>query len=214
MKALTRIVVFLLASTSIACLLGEMYGLWPMRRSALVVFVPSCCVLIAMALYQWRGNGRTRRTILIGAAAGLAATAAYDAFRLPFVFATCWGLDGVLPPLPLFTVIPKFGAMILHGTDSGLLLVKLAGWLYHGSNGITFGVMYAAMIDGRWRKGWPVAILFAVGLELAMLLTPYPATFGIRVTTAFVIVTLAAHVIFGVTMGLASIDLEARMARC
>ncbi len=38
---------------------------------------------------------------------------AYDVFRLPFVFAKEWGLDSVLPPLQLFKVFPRFGAMIL-----------------------------------------------------------------------------------------------------
>jgi hypothetical protein len=74
--------------------------------------------------------------------------------------------------------------------------------------------MYAAMVNGLWRRGWPVAIVFAVGLELAMLFTPYPATFGIRVSETFVAVTLAAHFIFGVTMGLMSIGLEKWMPKC
>ena len=56
--------------------------------------------------------------------------------------------------------------------------------------------------------------LFAVGLELAMLFTPYPATFGIRVTETFVVVTLSAHLVFGVTMGLTSIRLEKGLAKC
>jgi hypothetical protein len=59
-----------------------------------------------------------------------------------------------------------------------------------------------------------VAILFALGLELAMLMTPYPATFGIRVTAIFVAVTLTAHAIFGVTMGGVSVGLEGWGAKC
>jgi hypothetical protein len=47
-----------------------------------------------------------------------------------------------------------------------------------------------------------------------MLFTPYPATFGIRVTETFVVVTLAAHLVFGVVMGLASIRLEKGLAKC
>jgi hypothetical protein len=90
----------------------------------------------------------------------------------------------------------------------------LVGWAYHFSNGVTFGVMYAMMVNGQWRRRWPVAIVFAVGLELAMLFTPYPATFGIRVTETFVVVTLTAHLIFGVTMGLISIRLAKWMGKC
>jgi hypothetical protein len=42
----------------------------------------------------------------------------------------------------------------------------------------------------------------ALALELGMLLTPYPQVFGIEVTHRFVIVTIAAHAIFGVGLGL------------
>ncbi len=35
-----------------------------------------------------------------------------------------------------------------------------------------------------------------------MLLTPYPSVFSIPVTTRFVVVTMAAHAVFGVGLGL------------
>ena len=215
MKPLARLIVFLLAATSIASLLGEMYQLWPMRLFALEVFAPSCGVLIALAVYdRCRGDGRLCRLVIIGTAAGLAGAVAYDVFRLPFVFSTRWGLTSVFPPLPLFKVFPKFGAMILGKTDSSSLSAKVTGWLYHFSNGATFGVMYGALVNAQWRRRWPVAVVFAVGLELAMLFTPYPATFGISVTTAFVVVTLSAHLIFGITMGRASVRLDGSGAKC
>lgn len=215
MKPLPRIVVFLLATTSIASLLGEMYRLWPMRFFTLAVFVPACGVLIAFALYnRLRGDGLAYRMIVIGAIAGFTAAVAYDVFRLPFVFSTQWGLTGLFPSLPMFKVFPQFGAMILGQPDSSSLAANLIGWAYHFSNGVTFGIMYAALVNGQWRRRWPVAIVFAVGLELAMLFTPYPATFGIRVTEAFVIVTLSAHLIFGVTMGLTSVGLGKGSGKC
>jgi len=214
MKPITRVFVFLLAATSIACLLGEMYRLWPMRVFTLTVFVPACCVLIAMAIDdRWRGDGRLCRMIVIGAVAGFLAAVAYDIFRLPFVFSKNWGLTGVVPALPLFKVLPQFGAMMLGKNDSSSLAANVIGWGYHFSNGITFGVMYAAIVNGQWRRLWWVAIVFAVGLEIAMLVTPYPATFGIRVTGVFIAVTLAAHAIFGVTMGRTSIGLEGWMGK-
>jgi len=215
MRPPTRIIVFLLAATSIWSLLGEMYDLWPMRLFTLAVFLPACGVLIALAMHdRWRGNGRTCQIILIGTIAGLTAAVAYDIFRLPFVFSKSWGLAGIFPSLPLFKVFPMFGAMILGQASSASLAAHLTGWLYHFSNGATFGVMYATLVNGQWRRLWPVAIVFAVGLELAMLFTPYPATFGIRVTEIFVVVTLSAHLVFGVTMGLTSIRLEKGLAKC
>ena len=214
MKPLTRIFVFLLASTSIAALLGEMYQLWPMRTFTLAVFAPGFCALVMVAAHDgWRGDRQTFRTICIGAIAGFVAAVAYDVFRAPFVFSTKLGLASVVPSLPLFKVFPMFGTMILGQSQAGSLAADVTGWSYHFSNGITFGVMYAAMVNGQWRQRWLVAVAFAVGLELAMLLTPYPATFGIRVTGTFIAVTLAAHAVFGVTMGLTSIQLEERIAK-
>jgi hypothetical protein len=215
MRPLARIVVFLLAATSIASLLGEMYRLWPMRFFVLAIFLPACGALVAVALRDRRRcDGRACRMIVIGAFAGFTAALSYDTFRLPFVYSTRWGLTGLVPSLPLFKVFSQFGAMILGTADRDSLAAIAVGWLYHFSNGATFGVMYAAMVNGLWRRGWPVAIVFALGLELAMLFTPYPATFGIRVSETFVAVTLAAHFIFGVTMGLMSIGLEKWMPKC
>src|ERR1043165_8083111 len=87
MKPLPRVIVFLLAATSIWCLLGEMYRLWPMRCFTLAVFVPECFALVVFAVYdKLRGDGSASRMILIGAIAGFLAAISYDIFRLPFVF--------------------------------------------------------------------------------------------------------------------------------
>jgi hypothetical protein len=82
------------------------------------------------------------------------------------------------------------------------LAAHLVGWTYHFSNGITFGVMYMAMIGDAGRRSWWWAVALAVFLELAMLFTPYTAFFGIHLTTRFVVVTLTAHLIFGIALGL------------
>ncbi len=50
---------------------------------------------------------------MIGIAGGLLAALAYHIFRLPFVFAKEWGISSVVPPMKLFKVFPRFGAMIL-----------------------------------------------------------------------------------------------------
>ena len=82
-----------------------------------------------------------------------------------------------------------------------------AGWLYHFSNGLTFGVMYLAMIGDATKRHWAWGVVFAVGLELAMLFTPYPAFFHIPITSKFVIVTLTAHLVFGAVMGWVTLSL-------
>jgi hypothetical protein len=205
-----RLVVFLLAAASIWCLLAEFYGLCSMRLFTFWILIPATAALIALAIAdRARGGGMLWRGVVIGAIAGFLAACAYDVFRIPFVVAA---VDKVGPDwlrLPLFKVFPRFGAMILGQpfdaatTDSQFTLVAhLVGWVYHFSNGITFGVMYMALVGDASRRSWLWAVAFATGLELAMLFTPYTTFFGIHMTTKFVVATLTAHVIFGVTLGL------------
>ena len=203
---LGRWLVFLLAASSIACLLFDFYGLCPMRVFTPFIFLPAIVALFVAALFDRRqGNGQLWRAVMIGLLGGLLAAIAYDIFRLPFVFAREWGIATIVPPMNLFKVFPRFGAMILGQTieqSSYSFAAQILGWLYHFSNGATFGVMYVAMIGDATRRHWAWAVLMALGLELGMLLTPYPSLFNIPVTTRFVMVTIAAHAIFGVAMGL------------
>lgn len=200
-----RVMVFALASTSIACLLSEFYHLCPMREFVLFIFLPALAGLAAMSLVdQLRGNGALFRAVWIGLLAGLSGAIAYDLFRLPFVFAKTWGLDSIVPALNLFKVFPAFGAMILGEAaqqNDYTLAAQLTGWGYHFSNGMSFGVMFAAMLGDTTKARWGWGVVMAVAIELGMLLTPYPGVFGIAVTGTFVCVTLSAHVIFGAVMG-------------
>jgi len=170
------------------------------------IFLPALTLLLTLAvLNRLRGDGQLWRAVWIGLVGGLFAAVAYDAFRLPFVFAKPWGIDSIVPPMNLFKVFPRFGAMVLGQPleqPSYSTATQIIGWLYHFSNGATFGVMYLAIIGEASRRHWSWAVLFAVALELGMLLTPYPAVFGIPITARFVIVTMAAHAIFGVGLGL------------
>lgn len=144
---------------------------------------------------------------MVGVVAGLLAAVAYDIFRLPFVFSRQWHLTEIIPPLNLFKVFPCFGAMILgQPVDQPhySLAAHLIGWAYHFSNGITFGVMYLAMVGDARLRSWWWAVAMAVGLEMAMLFTPYPRYFAIPVAGLFIAATLAAHLVFGIVLGLLS----------
>jgi hypothetical protein len=41
----------------------------------------------------------------------------------------------------------------------------------------------------------------AVGIELCLLVSPYATFFGIHLTIRFVVVTMAAHILFGLGLG-------------
>ena len=204
--ARSRIVVFALAASSIACLLADFYKLCPMSFFTPFIFLPAFVALWALAVRdRARGDGHVWRAVCVGLLAGLLAAVAYDVFRLPFVFAKEWGIDALVPPMKLFKVFPRFGAMMLGQPieqSEYPPTTQIVGWIYHFSNGATFGVMYLALIGDGQRRHWAWAVLFAVGLELGMLFTPYPSVFNIPLTARFVIVTAAAHAIFGAGLGL------------
>ena len=207
-----RLAVFALASTSILSLLAEFYGVSSMRAFALLVSLPALAALLAGALFDRAiGSQRLWRGIVVGSLAGLVAAFAYDMVQMPVVFAHALGIERFLPPLPLFKVLPGFGAMILgQPVEQPVysVLAQLVGWAYHFSNGLTFGIMYVALVGDANRRLWAWAVVFAVGLELGMLFTPYPHFFSIALTPTFVVVTLAAHLVFGVVMGLSSLALS------
>jgi len=204
------VLVFILAASSIWCLLAEMYGLCNMRTFTLFILIPATVILYAMAVLDLRrGDRRMWRAVIIGTIAGLVGAIAYDVFRLPFVYSSSWGMGKFgIPKMPLFKVFPRFGALILGEPAeqaSYSTAAHLIGWAYHLSNGATFGVMFAAMIgeaSRRYGGGWLWAVAMAVGIEICLLLSPYAKFFDIPLNVRFVIVTVVAHIIFGVGLGL------------
>ncbi|RLS62723.1 MAG: hypothetical protein DWH96_08095 [Planctomycetota bacterium] len=52
----SRVLVFVLASTSIACLLLEMYGIGDMRAMFFAAFLPATALLIVLAVLDRRNS--------------------------------------------------------------------------------------------------------------------------------------------------------------
>jgi hypothetical protein len=167
-----------------------------------------------------KGDRRLWRAVLVGATAGFVAACAYDLFRLPWVIGHAQQIGPAWLRLPLFKVFPQFGAMILNEPFTSQqparefsLSSHIVGWIYHFSNGMTFGIMYMALIGDSLKRSWLWAIALAAGLEVVMLLTPYTSFFAIRITALFVIVTLTAHILFGITLGRLSRWMQERSGR-
>jgi hypothetical protein len=192
----TRVAVFILASLSFACLLGEFYGVWTMHWFGCWILPPATALLVAMA---WLDRGSPaagpRQWIVRGAIGGVVVAVAYDLYRLPFVLAGA----------PLFTVFGKFGNMLLGvGRDDRPSSLALAlGWSYHFSNGAALGIMFLAMIVRPSPRLllWG-AVAWALCVETILLLTPYAKIFGLEVNAWFIFLTASAHAIFGVVLGL------------
>lgn len=191
----TRPVVFTLALMSFACLLGQFFGLWTMHAFGCWVLPPATVLL---AFIAWRNRKQTagmnnpHTWVVQGTIAGVLAAVAYDLYRLPFV------LSGA----PLFTVFPRFGELLLGGTEPRWLVHTL-GWSYHFSNGAALGIMFLALA-GFFRRPslfWG-AVAWAMFIEAMLLLTPYTAFFGLKLDGRFLFLTASAHLVFGLALGL------------
>ena len=191
-----RILIFLLASLSFACLLGQFYDLWSMHWFACWILPPAVLALIVAAVLDRRGvTVGPRLWITQGAIGGVIAAVAYDLYRLPFVLAGA----------PLFSVFDKFGNMLL-GVDIDAhpsVVEQLLGWTYHFSNGAALGIMFLAMIIRPSRRllFWG-AVVWALCVEAMLLLTPYASYFGLPLNASFLFLTASAHAVFGVALGI------------
>ena len=189
-----RAVVFTLAFLSFACLLGQFFGLWSMHVFGCWVLPPATALL---AIIAWRargeaaGVGSARTWIVQGALGGVVAAVAYDLYRLPFV------LHGA----PLFKVFPRFGQLLLGGTEPAWLVHAL-GWSYHFSNGAALGIMFLALTATASRRVlfWG-AVAWALFIEAMLLLTPYTSFFGLQLNARFLFLTISAHLVFGLVLG-------------
>lgn len=146
-------------------------------------------------LARERTSGAAERgadLIVQGALGGIVAAFAYDLFRLPFVLAGA----------PLFTVFARFGELLLGATEPRWL-VQALGWSYHFSNGAALGIMFLALVTRPTPRAlfWG-AVGWALLVEAMLLLTPYAPFFGLPLNGQFIALTVSAHLVFGVALGL------------
>lgn len=134
-----------------------------------------------------------RRRLSTGLVAGLAATAAYDVSRLALVQV------GGLRVSP-FKALPLFGQLLV-GVDSPPSVALFAGAAYHLLNGVAFATAYCLLLGGR---DWRLGILWALGLEAAMLAV-YPGWLDLgNVLGEFAAMSILGHVAYGAVLGLVS----------
>lgn len=178
---------FALGASSVATLLLYFYGVAELGLSVWLLLVPAAIVLGIITV--WARRSRRRELflrIVAGLWAGGLATLAYDLVRLPIA------ISGI----PVFKAISYFGTIIL-GHSSPSITSEVVGWSYHLSNGIGFGLMYAAVV--RTPRLW-TAVAWGLFLELAMLLTPYAEVFGYTVSGPFLAITIGAHAVYGASL--------------
>lgn len=176
---------------NVAALLAWVMGLGAFHVWFLATGVPALAVLVAVAVRIARDPERDpylRRALVAGTVGGLLGTIGYDLFRIPFI----------VGGLRLFAPIDSYGVLLLDAGASSQL-TGLAGWSYHFTNGIGFGIAYAVVALGR---RWPWAVLWGLILESATLVTPFADSYAIAGKWDLIAIAYAAHLAYGIPLGL------------
>jgi len=180
----------------------------------LAISVAGCGVAAAgLVLFAWRRSGpvdrrRMRVEAAAGLSAGIAAVALYDVIRI--------GLAGLDPsPYDPLEAIRGFGRALIGDTaDPGSLLA--VGFTFHLVTGTLFGLGYIAVAADpkrSRRRTWVIrGIAWALFLE-AFQLAFYPAWLGIVFVREFTLIATAAHIGYGIVLGLVAREMLLRFNR-
>lgn len=164
-----------------------MYGVVQMHQSAYILFLPSLLLLIFIGGYLWYKKDKLGHVLLLGFLGGLIGTIGYDLIRIPFM----------LMGSRIFAPIAMYGMWLTDATVS-TSFTDLVGWLYHFSNGITFGIMYALFMMGR-NMWW--AVLYALLLETIFVVSPFGELFGLTGKPLALTAAYIGHVAYGYPLG-------------
>ena len=185
--------VVFLAGGSIAALLADLFGIAPMHWVFWLASVPSMALLAVLAALP-RVPPELQERIRVGAMAGALGTLGYDVVRLPFALAG----------QRVFAPIESYGVLIADASTSSGLTSTL-GWLYHLSNGVTFGIAYAAVMA---RRPWPWGVVWGLLLETVAVFSPFSARYGLSGQVVPIAIAYGAHVFYGYPLGRVVQDLD------
>lgn len=181
------LVVLGLCATSVGALLADLFGIASMATFFAFFTVPALVLLGVVGTLRTPLLGELPERVRIGALAGVAGTIGYDVFRIPFAIA---GMRAFAP-------IDSYGLLIADASMSSPATDAL-GWLFHLSNGVTFGIAYAVIAA---RRGWAYGVAWGVMLETAAFLSPFTARYGLTGKWWPITVALLAHVAYGLPVG-------------
>jgi hypothetical protein len=167
----------------IASLCGAIFGLLPLSVTAAWVVAPLTLLVVVAVLRDPVLGGRALR----GFAAGLAATAVYDLFRIGLVQWGAWA-----------DFIPAIGRMALGDPDASPCWGYLWRYVYDGgAMGLTFAVL-------GWR-GVRAGVAFGAAvcgcLFLTLLTAPEAQSAMFRLGPVTAASAMTGHLIYGATLG-------------
>ena len=176
-----------LASTSILSLLADLYGVTSMGRFFWTITVPSLVGLVVIGSVRSPNLTELQRRIRVGVFGGVIGTIGYDLIRLPFAVAGS----------RVFVPIDTYGLLITRAHMSSSITSTM-GWLFHLSNGVTFGVMYAVVAA---RRHWLWGVVWGLTLETAVLVTPFKDRYVLAGQLGVVAIAYAGHFLYGWPLG-------------
>lgn len=176
-----------LGGTSVASLLAWVYGITSFDTAFVAITLPGTVLLIATA---FAAGTDVRRVMAIGAVGGLIGTLLYDVVRIPFVVV---GRLLVLSPIESYGVLASGASHSSPATD-------FVGWSYHFSNGIGFGIAFAAI---GLRRHWAWAVGYSLVLETATIVSPFADAYQLHGKYLIIAIAYGAHVPFGLALGAA-----------
>jgi hypothetical protein len=184
-----RTALFLACGTSGAALLAKVFGILSMRTVTIALALPCAVALfIVWIRAARRKQAALRRVLAIGFLGGLVGTFAYDVARIPFHLAG----------QRIFAPISAYGIWIADASASSGL-TETIGWSYHVANGITFGMMYALVME---KRGWGWAVVWGIALESIALFSPFGRIFSMTGNVAAISIAYAGHIAWGVPLGI------------
>jgi len=176
-----------LAATSIGALLADLYGLTSIATFARWLTLPAMIGLVVLGSIRRPELGEVQRRIRVGAVGGIAGIIGYDLVRIPFAAAG----------MRVFAPIDSYGLLILNGHMASPWS-NTVGWLFHLSNGITFGIMYAVVAA---RRHWGWGVLWGVTLETFVIVSPFVERYALAGQATQITLAYGAHVAFGYPLG-------------
>lgn len=177
-----RCLCFLCCIPSGGALLLKVWGIKSMAWGGLLFL--AC---LPVLLLGYRMDSDLARDLRLGIWGGTLGTLGYDLVRVPLHLAG----------FRVFAPIQAYGVWLLDA-DRSSLATEVVGWLYHFSNGISFGIMYALWMG---RRHWAWGLLWGLSLEAIVLSTPFARIFHMQGNYQAIAIAYAAHLAYGFPLG-------------
>ncbi len=210
------IIVIILSGASASFVIFGPLDIMPYATYRDMVIIPSVVAIFAIGILSRNKFPRITKRIFVGLSAGVVASFALEAIRIPgYMFAKWLPMDSMisLPGLLLTEKISSLSEVKQVIMQSGVAMnlyhapldAFMAGSLWHFWNGATFGIVYALIIGkGKWWYGMIWAFIIEIGMMLAPYMIMMKGPFGIEHMDGYniFVITLIAHLAFGAVLGI------------